>query len=281
MHDSPEETTFIYALIDPRDGVIKYVGKSYDPQERLKGHLKNCKRTVTLKNRWIAKLKSLDLKPSIQILEEVLESEWEDRERYWIKELQNQGYLLKNGDRGGKGRSSYVTSEETKRKISLANTGKRVSSETKRKISLANTGKKRTKEQKARIGLTSLGRTHTLETRQKMSQSRLGVPKPNGFGKKISKAHEGRAFSKETRQRMSQARKGWKPSFEMIEIQRKKCSGEGNGRARLTESSVIEIRNKFDQGNVSIAVLARKYGVNWSAIKRVVTRETWKNVISE
>lgn len=43
MYDFPEETTFIYALVDPRDGVIKYVGKSYDPQERLKGHFKNCK----------------------------------------------------------------------------------------------------------------------------------------------------------------------------------------------------------------------------------------------
>lgn len=278
MCDSPEETTFIYALVDPRDGVIKYVGKSYDPQERLKGHFKNCKRTVTLKNRWIAKLKSLDLKPNITILEEVALSEWEDKEQYWIRELQNQGYPLKNGDRGGKGRSRFVVSEETRRKISLANTGRRHSEEIKHKISLANTGKKRTDEQKNRIGLASMGRIHTLEARQKMSQSRLGVPKPEGFGEKVSKAHKGRVFSKETRQRMSEARKDWKPSPEMTKAQKEKCSGEGNGRAKFTEDDIRNIRAEYDKDGVSISALARKRKVNWSTMKKIVTRKSWKSV---
>lgn len=278
MRDSPEETAFIYALVDPRDGVIKYVGKSYDPQERLKGHFKNCKRTVTLKNRWIAKLKSLDLKPNITILEEVLVSEWEDKERYWIKELQDQGYPLKNGDRGGKGRSRFVVSEETRRKISLANVGKTHTKEARLKMSLASIGHVVSKEARLKIGLAATGRTHSLEARKKMSQSRLGVPKPDGFGEKISKAHKGRVFSEETRQRMSQAKEGWNPSLEMIEVQREKCSGEGNGRAKFTEGDIRNIRTEYGKGDVSIAALSRKHKVDWNTIKKIVTRESWKSV---
>lgn len=53
----------------------------------------------------------------------------------------------------------------------MARKGYKVSDETKRKISLANKGKKRTPEQLARMSLVSTGRKHTPETKAKMAEA--------------------------------------------------------------------------------------------------------------
>lgn len=272
------ETTFIYGLIDPRDNIIKYVGKSDDPEKRLLGHLKQCKESVTLKNRWVAKLKDMGLKPIVTILEEVPMSEWELKEQQWIKDLTEQGYELKNGDRGGKGRSGFIVSDETRQKLSLVNKGRIISEETRDKISKANKGKKRTREFRERMSILKYGSTMHQDVRQRLSLIRKGKPKPEGFGDKISKFHKGRKRTDETRVRISQVKQGWKPSPEMTEAQRQKCSGEGNGRAVLTKENVKAIRETYTTGGVSINELARRYGVNWSTIKRIVTGQYWKDV---
>lgn len=46
------------------------------------------------------------------------------------------------------------------------------------------------------------GKHHTEEAKRKMSESRKGIPKPDGFGIKISAALKGRVFSKETKDKM-------------------------------------------------------------------------------
>ncbi len=53
--------------------------------------------------------------------------------------------------------------------------------------------------------------------------------------------------------------------------------GEKNGSAKLTEVLVKEARQKFADG-ASISDLSREYGVCWTAMKLVVTRETWRHV---
>ncbi len=113
-----------------------------------------------------------------------------------------------------------------------------------------------------------------------MSRSRKGVSKPAGFGEKVSKAQKGKIVSKETGEKISRSRKasGWTPSPEMIAIQQEKCSGEGNGRAKLSENDVRAIRKEHAKGDISISHLSRQYNVNWTAIKNVITRKTWKVV---
>lgn len=77
-----------------------------------------------------------------------------------IKELKtydnNFGYNL---TLGGGGLSGYSLSEETKRKISESNRGKKLSDETKRKIGIASTGR-------------NIGRKHTKEELEKMKKKR-------------------------------------------------------------------------------------------------------------
>jgi hypothetical protein len=89
-------------------------------------------------------------------------------------------------------------SEETKRRMSLANKGKnhplwgkKRSEKTKRKIGLTNAskvslkkenhprwGKKQTEETKRKISIAKKGRKHTEETRKKMSLARIGEKHP-------------------------------------------------------------------------------------------------------
>lgn len=110
------------------------------------------------------------------------------RERFWIAELKAQkcGYNLTEGGEGSSGRK---LSEETKLKISIANTGKShgpLSDEHKHKISIANKGKVRTDAMKESARKKSvewhknndnpmLGKKHSENSRAIMSQKKKGV----------------------------------------------------------------------------------------------------------
>lgn len=53
------------------------------------------------KSKWIKELVGLGLEPTIRILEEVAEGEWEQKEIEWIAKL-SKGNQLVNGTKGGK-----------------------------------------------------------------------------------------------------------------------------------------------------------------------------------
>ena len=52
-------------------------------------------------------------------------------------------------------------------------------------------------------------------------------------------------------------------------------SGESNGRAKLVETQVSQIRGRFAKDE-SRAKLAKEYGVDWSTIDRIVKQTSWK-----
>jgi len=53
--------------------------------------------------------------------------------------------------------------------------------------------------------------------------------------------------------------------------------GERNGRAKLTEDIVREMRTAFASG-AKVRVLAKKYGVDRMTAKNAIERKTWKRV---
>lgn len=113
------ETTFIYALIDPRDNQVRYIGKSNKPGQRLIDHLSEsriCKKHGSLKVNWIKSLLKLNLKPELLIIDEISFDEWQFWEQYYISLYKSWGFVLKNGDNGGLG--SGRVSENVRRKIS-------------------------------------------------------------------------------------------------------------------------------------------------------------------
>src|SRR5689334_12607282 len=85
----------IYALIDPRDGLIYYVGCAIDAEKRYKEHLKD--KIKTRKCRWLAELKQYGLQPKLEILE-IVDNFFGafSREDYWIDKMLNMGMPLTN-----------------------------------------------------------------------------------------------------------------------------------------------------------------------------------------
>jgi hypothetical protein len=77
----------IYALIDPRDNAIHYIGMSDDAKYRFYQHWLNMK-VSERQRRWIKELQQLGLAPVPQILETVEPNTPDaasDREEYWIQ----------------------------------------------------------------------------------------------------------------------------------------------------------------------------------------------------
>lgn len=54
--------------------------------------------------------------------------------------------------------------------------------------------------------------------------------------------------------------------------------GEKNGRARLNEPLVREIRVKYARGSVTLMGLAADYGMSYNAIWKAVNKKTWAHI---
>jgi hypothetical protein len=119
----------IYILIDPISNIPRYVGKTIQELRiRLNRHVVDRTKANTHKNNWIKRLKKNDLRPNIELLENVPLDEWEFWEQYWISQFKTWGFRLTNSTPGGEGATfggsgckGYRHTEEAKRKISQAN----------------------------------------------------------------------------------------------------------------------------------------------------------------
>lgn len=141
---------YIYALICPVSGGVRYIGKSIRPKERLSNHMNevsNCHRS-----HWIQGLKSSGLKPSMEILEEISDSrDWRDVERRWISLGLMLGWKLTNNTSGGDGVSGLPP-------------------ETRERMRQTWIGRKHKPESIIKIGQASKGRKHTEEHKKEMSE---------------------------------------------------------------------------------------------------------------
>ena len=270
--------TYIYLLFDPRGKHKGYMGKSNRPNFRYNEHLWDKK--VTYKQRWIQKLKSLGLKPSLIFLEEVLFSKWQEREQYWIKYYRETlNWELVNGTDGGEGGVGRVASEETKRKQSKRRRGWVPSEETRAKWREQRKGKghpstmkgktrssefcekqrelstqrwadpnyksktiaslkaswdneyrreamrtrligyKVSEETRMKLSKANTGKRHSVETRDKIKAARrLQAPMSEEQKQQVSLLHKGRRRSEETKRKMSEAAsKRWARSKSLIE----------------------------------------------------------------
>lgn len=88
----------IYALVDPRNDAVRYVGRAYEPQIRLKAHLRSERAANPAKYRWLRELERHGLFPRMEILEGVYGSleDADGHERVWIQHFINAGAELTN-----------------------------------------------------------------------------------------------------------------------------------------------------------------------------------------
>ena len=106
---------YIYALCDPRDDSIRYVGRTVNLKDRYKNHLRA--KWGTHRCCWIKGLKEFGLKPKMTILEIVEESECRESEIWWIMHLRENGCDLTNHSDGGDGLLNPTP--DTRKKMSI------------------------------------------------------------------------------------------------------------------------------------------------------------------
>lgn len=156
----------IYALHDPRDWSIRYVGKANNCERRLRGHMR-----PRLPNRplhvFISELKDLGLKPKMTILQRCSQDQWQNWEKFWIATVKTAGEQLLNLSAGGDGPMNPRA----------WNKGLKFSVEYRKKLSDAQKGKKRSPEHIAASARAATGRKHpprSPEAKEKMRAAKLG-----------------------------------------------------------------------------------------------------------
>lgn len=136
------EIAFIYSLIDPITNEIKYIGKADKPFKRYKSHIR-IKNTKKRKDAWIKSLLDQGLKPKVEIIDEIPETEWKFWEKYWISQFLTWGFNLYNLTEGGEGvkkgtapwnKGLTKENNESLFQRSLKQIGQNLSEETKQKI---------------------------------------------------------------------------------------------------------------------------------------------------
>lgn len=150
-------------------------------RSRLHGHINDDRKTH--KSAWIKSLKEKGLKPTMEVLESFFDetdSLWQEAERWWISYLRFIGCPLTNLDSGGN--AGKRMSDESKRKVSQSKIGIPRSEECKRKLRIANLGKKQSAELVAKRIAPLVGRR--------------GHPMPDWLREKLKRINTGRKQSK-------------------------------------------------------------------------------------
>ena len=228
-----ERTTYIYALHDPRDWSIRYVGKANNPASRLKMHIGS--HSVVRMQKFIKELRLSGLTPTVSILQACSQAQWTYWEKFWIATARDSGADLINIAPGGnavpalwpfssehRARLSAaargrILSLEVRAKLKVARNGRTISPETRAKTSASLKGRAMPPTHRAKIGAANKGKKFgplSLETRAKMSAARKGRKRSPETVAKMSAAHRGRKRSSETRARISEVQKGRKLSPE-------------------------------------------------------------------
>jgi predicted GIY-YIG superfamily endonuclease len=194
------DVAYIYALVDPRTGEMRYVGKANDIDQRVRAHRQSSRYGETRRTQWLRELYAEGLEPVMMPLEAVSSESWRSAEQRWIAGYRSQGFDLVNHTIGGDGVSGH--SEQTRAKIGDAN--RNPGPETRAKMSASHMGKTQSTEARAKIGVASANRVWSPESHAKMSASQKGRTFTAESRALMSASARSRPpVSEETRKRMS------------------------------------------------------------------------------
>ena len=254
----------IYALSDPRNGDVRYVGWTVNPKRRLRDHLSESRRKDTYRARWIRALSSLGLVPVMTVLEPgVGETTWAEAETRWIAHYRDNGARLTNATDGGEGCVGLVVSAETRAKQSAAKKGRKLPPEHIEKTRKGNTGQKRTvaqrqnmsrsrllmrhrhtTETKTLLSAAGLGRRHSVTTRVKIGLAGRGRRQTEAAKAKQRRAKLGKSLTLQHRQKLSVAKLGGEQPFS----QRMALSRSGRGRHHTDETRSLMSQRRRASG---------------------------------
>ena len=197
----------IYVLIDPRDGRVRYVGKTANPVKRLPGHLAEARGERHRRACWLRALLALGLEPTLEVIEEVA-GNGNERERFWIALYRSEGHDLVNGTDGGEG---VTMTPEMRAKIGNANRGKIRTLEAREAMSTSRRGRLRPPEAVAATAQSNAGQKRSDEFKARMRAARLGKVASEETRARLSSSAKARGarvdFTSETRAKMREASK--------------------------------------------------------------------------
>lgn len=132
------ERYLIYGLVDPRTNAVRYIGKSCSGMKRPRRHWCpwELARDKTYKAQWLRQLVADGFEPQITVIAEAITAgDLPAMERLAIAWARALDWPLTNLTDGGEGRSGreVAISEEVRKKISAALTGRKQSEATKEK----------------------------------------------------------------------------------------------------------------------------------------------------
>jgi hypothetical protein len=154
---------FIYGLIDPRDGQLRYVGQSSVGMKRAKAlHSAKCMS-------WQKSLRSKGLVEDVEVLEET--EQLNDAEIFWIAYYKMIGANLTNLTDGGDGLKNAST--ETKMKLSKISKERWVKSEYRDAVISKLTGRVQSAETIEKRASRHRGRKNSDDTLTLMSKTRV------------------------------------------------------------------------------------------------------------
>jgi hypothetical protein len=164
----------VYALIDPRTGEVRYIGKTHrKPAWRLQRHMAPYELLGNShKEHWIRSLLKEGLKPTIHILEKC-----ETRDQLALAEIRHIaqhrsiGAKLTNILHGGDG-IGYAATDQSRLNISRALTGKTKTPEHRKKLSLAKLGVPASEAHKAAIRIARSKPRKPLSDQHRINLSR-------------------------------------------------------------------------------------------------------------
>lgn len=152
-----------------------------------------------------------------------------------------------------------VTSEETKKKLSIALKGRVMTDEHKRNLSLGQMGRKHSPEHIENRRKSMIGYKPTQESKDKRVESRKGYKHSQETKDKIGLANSGKPLSNEHKQKLSESHKGktsWnkgiKISDEMRNKMRETRKLNKEKKRILNESIMFEAQSKLQNNNFNI-----------------------------
>ena len=167
----------IYALVDPRNNQVRYIGQTVQPKKRLYMHLHDAKKRPRRHLcHWINQLLSLGLRPELRVLQECLPGMLDTCEQEWIAKGRAKGWRLCNGTDGGEAGCTWTTeakeaaSQKTRQLYGDADYRQRIT-EHLRRVSAA---RRKPAEERAQIDRAKR-RRHRVRRRQRDRERRAAV----------------------------------------------------------------------------------------------------------
>lgn len=195
----------IYVILNIKNGHI-YIGQAQDLRRRWDYHRRQLRGGYHdndhLQKAW-NKYGAKSFK--FKILEYCSIDKLDEREQHFLDVYMDKGICYNIARDAKAPMRGRTLSEETRRKLSIANTGrpsamkgKKHTEETRRKMSEAHKGKIRSEEHCQNLSIAKKGKPKSAEHRRKLSEANVGKISPR----------KGQKASEETRRKISEAKKG-------------------------------------------------------------------------